>query len=137
MKKHSGHVRKKRRVEPRSKESKGTCEGDDHAKLMEPVKLGYYDWQVLIRNDHRDEEGNEIMGQCDIDRGVLYIDNSYCKKVTSHTVMHESLHACFANSQIEGFDHDMEERVVTYLTDKLLHLLENKHLRKFLFAPGK
>lgn len=128
------HIRKKRKLGPHSKESGTVCDAKNRSVLMEPVKLGYYDWQMLIRNDHRDEEGHEIMGQCDVDRGVIYVDNSYSKKVTNHTVMHESLHACFANSQIEGFDHDMEERVVTYLTDKLLHLFENKHLRKFLFA---
>ena len=128
------HIRKKRKLGLHFKESGTACDTSNRAELMEPVKLGYYDWKMLIRNDHRDEEGNEIMGQCDVDRGVIYIDNSYSKKVTNHTVMHESLHACFANSQIEGLDHDMEERVVTYLTDKLLHLFENKHLRKFLFA---
>lgn len=137
MKKTGGHIRKRRRLDTHAKESSAACKVESREQLMEPIKLGYYDWKLLVRNDHRDEEGNEIMGQCDVDRGVIYVDNSYSKKVTNHTVMHETLHACFANSQIEGFDHDMEERVVTYLTDKLLHLFENKQLRKFLFKPDK
>ena len=134
MTKYAEQPRKRRRVAPHSKDGAVAFEEKSHQELMEPVKLGYYDWKMLSRKDHRDEEGNQIMGQCDVDTGVIYVDDSYSKKVTNHTVMHETLHACFANSQIEGLDHDMEERVVTYLTDKLLHLFENKHLRKFLFG---
>lgn len=104
-----------------------------YAALLDPIKLGYHDWKVLKRNDYRCDDGAEVMGQTDIDCNIIYVDDQYGDKATKSTLMHEALHACFSHNSIENFDDEQEERVVTFLSDRLMNLFENDHLRKYLF----
>jgi hypothetical protein len=86
---------------------------------MRRLKVGY---QTYSFQAHSPEELDGVSGDCDCDAGIIRYDESEEGLRHANTLLHECLHALW-DQMVEGFDEEVEERIVAALANGLTMLL--------------
>lgn len=69
------------------------------------------------------------------DDKVIKIANKYSDQCKRETLMHELLHACFGDYDIEP---ELEEKIILHLSPQLMDLLDNNEdVRNYLVREKK
>ncbi len=99
-------------------------------------KLGYFNWLVkFVDYEIKDEDGNSALGLTYPDDKIIKISNTQNEQSKQETLMHELLHACIGDFDIED---DLEERLILHISPRLMDLLDNnRNILSYLVREKK
>ena len=97
-------------------------------KLPTSLKVGYRVIKVL-EWEGANERGSDELGLYSSSKGIIKIDTSQSKEDVLNTLIHEILHACYHNGNLQPGD--CEERIVTVLANNLSQVIQDNPELKF------
>lgn len=101
-------------------------------KPPKKIRVGPCDWDVVLKDEFLDDDDDIQLGAATISDLEIGIRKDINKQIEQETLMHEVLHAVFAQSGVD-LSHNKEERVVAAISPYLLMLLrDNPKLYKYL-----
>ncbi len=86
------------------------------------IRVGYRDFAVEDWN-RQTAVSAERYGECDKNYGIIRVSTDYGPHRTAATLIHETLHACYAVSGLA--DKEPEEKVVTVLSQVLAQVIRD------------
>ena len=94
-------------------------------------KLGFYNWLVkFVDYEIVSDGGDSALGITFLDDKIIKISNNQNQQCKRETLMHELLHACFGDFDL---DDELEEKIILHISPILMDLLDNNpEVRNYL-----
>ena len=104
-------------------------------KLPKSVKIGCHKYSIVIDDKIANGEGVEYWGLCNRGEFKITISKECFKheSILANTILHECLHAIWAERGLNHQENPPEELIVTLLSNGIQQLYaDNPQLRKYL-----
>lgn len=79
-------------------------------KIPQTIKIGWRTYEIKMVEERRDEEGELLSGQIDLENHIIYIDNNLDNDEKAVAFLHELTHGIF-NSHCHSDWRDNEDLV--------------------------
>jgi Zn-dependent peptidase ImmA (M78 family) len=98
--------------------------------MIKSIRIGYRTYQIKAWTD-LELVTTESYGQCDKQRGIIYVCTHLDDVVIADTLLHEVLHAVWHEYGLQ--DDDREERIVHTLASGLIQVMrDNPQVIRYL-----